>query len=99
VEMLTRSVSKAAIDIVAGAITHHDASARIERRENQFARLTRRKNGAGRGINDLHDAKVGIKMVTATRLVGRERAFGPGEFGFGKTIRGDDVQVTPAQLA
>src|SRR5262245_10396682 len=96
--MRTRFIKQTAIDEVAGPITHDYTAAGVERCEHQFARLARRERRAGLRINNLHDAEVRIKMVTAGRLVVWEWTFGPGEFGFGEPVGGYHVEIASAQL-
>ena len=79
-------VSQTAIDEVTCAIAQHHRAARIQRREDQLAGLAGRHLRSRFGIDHFNDAKIGIKMITAWRLVGREGTFGPGLLGLREAI-------------
>src|SRR5882724_3644434 len=94
--MWTGFVNQTAINQIAGAITQHDASARIERGENDFTGRAGRLNRAGFWIDNFNDSEIGIKMI-AGLLIERARALRPRHFGFGEAIRGDDIDRFRAQ--
>src|SRR5208337_2549638 len=91
-------VGQAAVREIAGAITQDHGAPRVERCEHQLTWLSWWERPAGLRINHFHDAEVGIKMITASAFVMWERTFGPGQLGFGETVRGQHVHVSRAQF-
>src|SRR5206468_6725612 len=92
-------INHAPLDEISGAIAQHDTAARVERSKDEFARLAFGHRLARPGIDDLKEAEVGKKVIAAGRLVGGTGTFGPGHFGFGETVGGDDIRLRRADVA
>lgn len=94
----TGFVGEASFDEISGAVAEDDGAPGVEWGDHDFAGAAVGNPLAGFGIDDFDEGKIGIEMIAGGKFTRRHGTFAPREFGFGKAVGDDDIDLLGTEL-